>query len=89
MLQKTKRKIIILLSDHSRNYLLAGKGFDAEKLSRNLNSINLKSTFEPITGIEHETDIDGFLRHEHDLIILTAIEETKRQVRICSVYINY
>jgi nuclear pore complex protein Nup93 len=58
---------------------LAGKGYDAEKLSRSLNSINIKTTFEPLEPIA-ETDIESYLRHEHDMIILTAIEEAKKKV---------
>lgn len=57
--------------------MLAKQGFDADKLSRNFNSINLK-TFEPIE-IVHENDIETFLKHEHDYIILTAIEEAKKE----------
>lgn len=60
---------------------MSGTGFDTEKLSRNLQSINLTTTFEPIEPI-CETDIDSFLKHEHDLIILTAIEESKKEVII-------
>jgi nuclear pore complex protein Nup93 len=62
-----------------RNYLLSGSGVDAEKLSRNLHAIDLKSTFEPIQTIT-DTDIDAYLKHEHNLIILTAIEEAKKEV---------
>lgn len=48
-------------------------------MARNLNAINLKKTLEPIEPIA-ETDIDAYLKHEHDLTILTAIEETKKDV---------
>jgi nuclear pore complex protein Nup93 len=58
---------------------LAGKGFDADKLSRNLQSVNVKSTFEPLEPLA-ETDVDGYLRHEYDMIVLTAIEEAKKEV---------
>ena len=70
-----KKKITYLV----RNYFLAGKGVDTDKLNRNLNAINIKTTFEPIQGVE-ERDIEGYLKHEHELLILTAIEEAKRQV---------
>ena len=69
-------------SDGSKNkgrYLLATKGFDAEKLAQNLHAINLKTTFEPLEPLS-ETDLEGYLRHEHDMIILTAIQEAKKEV---------
>lgn len=71
-------------SDAHKNkgrYLLATKGFDAEKLAQHLNSINLKTTFEPLEPLS-ENDLDGYLRHEHDTIILTAIQEAKKEVII-------
>ncbi len=68
----------------TRHFLLAGKGYDAEKLSRTLNSINLKTTFEPLEPLA-EADIEGYLRHEHDMIILTAIEESKKKVKLGTI----
>lgn len=63
----------------SRDYLLAGKGFDVEKYRRSLSKIDLKTAFEPLEPLA-ETDIDGYLKHEHNMIILTAIEEAKKMV---------
>jgi nuclear pore complex protein Nup93 len=57
--------------------LLANKGFDATRIARALQSIDLKSTFEPLDAID-DTDLDAYLQHQHDLLILTAIEEAKR-----------
>lgn len=60
-------------------YLLASKGFNLDNLSRNLTSIDLRRTFEPQEALA-ETDLDGFLRHEHEMLLLTAIEEAKQEV---------
>jgi hypothetical protein len=54
--------------------MLATRGIDSEGLERRLNSIALKSTFEPLEPL-CDTDIEGFLQHDHDMIILTAVEE--------------
>jgi hypothetical protein len=66
-------------SFENRHYLLAVTGYDAEKLSRSFHSVNLKTTFEPL-GPVGITDIDSYLRHEQEMIILTAIEEAKKEV---------
>ncbi|RUS29364.1 hypothetical protein BC938DRAFT_480751 [Jimgerdemannia flammicorona] len=60
------------------HYFLAGGGINAQELSQNLNSINLTTTFEPLQPI-HDTDIEGYLRHEHEQIIVSAIEEGRRE----------
>jgi len=62
----------------ARQYLLAPKGFDAEQLQQTLNSIELKATYEPLEPIA-ETDLEGYLRHEHETLVLTAIEEAKKE----------
>eukprot|EP01087_Luapelamoeba_hula_P017487 TRINITY_DN5517_c0_g1_i2.p1 TRINITY_DN5517_c0_g1~~TRINITY_DN5517_c0_g1_i2.p1 ORF type:complete len:803 (-),score=83.30 TRINITY_DN5517_c0_g1_i2:135-2543(-) len=70
-----------LSEDASKNkgrYLLATKGFDAEKLAQNLNSISLKSTFEPLEPLG-DTDLESYLRTEHDNMVLTAIQEAKKE----------
>ncbi|KAJ3089450.1 hypothetical protein HK102_006381 [Quaeritorhiza haematococci] len=59
-------------------YLLANKGYDAERVSETLNAINLASTFEPLQPL-HDTDIEGYLRHEHEMVILSTIEESRQQ----------
>ena len=78
-MHETKRTHYLLISDNSSHFLLAGTGFDADKLTRNLNAINLRTTFEPLEPIS-DTDIDAYLRHEHELMILTALEESKKEV---------
>jgi len=44
-----------------------------------LSSIDLKTTFEPLEAIA-ETDLESYLKHEHELIVLSAIEEAKKEV---------
>lgn len=58
---------------------MARQGFDTEKLTQNLSSIDLKTTFEPLESIS-ETDLESYLKHEHELIVLSAIEEAKKEV---------
>jgi len=84
-LDQTSKKLVSKASkvsgDIAKNkahYLLAGKGFDADRLSRNLNSINIKAAFEPAEPLT-ETDLDAYLKHEYDLTILTSIEEAKKE----------
>ncbi|TMW56637.1 hypothetical protein Poli38472_006647 [Pythium oligandrum] len=60
------------------NFLLAAKGIDAEKLSKELQAFELTSGFEPETPLG-ETDIEGYLTHHHEMIILTAIEDVNRR----------
>ncbi len=59
--------------------MLSGQGFNTDRLSRDLNAINIKTTFEPLEPLV-ETDLDGYLKHEQDMIVLTAIEESKKEV---------
>lgn len=75
---------------------MAGKGFDAEKVSQTLNSISVAQTFEPVQSLM-DTNIDvcvesvirnsipsvkGFLHNEHELVIVEAIEEARQKVHI-------
>jgi nuclear pore complex protein Nup93 len=59
-------------------YLLANRGFDAEKVTATLNKINPAATFEPVEGL-YDTDIEGYLRLEHETIVTSAIEENRAQ----------
>ncbi|KDO23801.1 hypothetical protein SPRG_11231 [Saprolegnia parasitica CBS 223.65] len=63
-------------SSNKAQFLLAGRGFDAEKLSRELRQSELKAAYEPRDTLVGVSDLDGFLRHHHDMIVVTAIEET-------------
>ncbi|KAK9763059.1 nuclear pore complex subunit, partial [Basidiobolus ranarum] len=60
------------------HYLLTDGGINTVELTQTLNSINPLATFEPLKPI-HDTDIEGHLRHEHEQIIISAIEEGRRQ----------
>ncbi|KAI9145346.1 Nup93/Nic96-domain-containing protein [Paraphysoderma sedebokerense] len=64
--------------DVKAHYLLANRGFDPEQLQQNLNAINLAQTFEPLQPL-HDTDIEGFLKHQHETLIVSAIEEGRKQ----------
>ena len=59
-------------------FLLANKGFDAERVAENLDNMNLALSFEPLQGLP-DTDIQGFLKNEHENIVSCAIEEQKNQ----------
>jgi len=59
-----------------RHFLLAGRGFDAEKLSREMSSIELNTSYEPLKPLG-EPNIDGYLQHHRDMIVVTVIEEAK------------
>ncbi|OQR94404.1 nuclear pore complex protein Nup93-like protein [Achlya hypogyna] len=64
------------VASNKAQFLLAGRGFDAEKLSRELRQSELKASFEPRDALAGVSDLDGFLRHHHDMIVVSAIEET-------------
>ncbi|POM75961.1 Nuclear pore complex protein, partial [Phytophthora palmivora] len=60
------------------NFLLAAKGIDAEKLSKELKQFEIAPEFEPETPLG-ETDLEGYLAHHHEMIVLTAIEDVNRR----------
>ncbi|KAJ3094527.1 hypothetical protein HDU97_007963 [Phlyctochytrium planicorne] len=64
--------------DSRTAYLLANKGFDADKVSATLSMIDPAATFEPVEGL-YDTDIEGYLKQEHDAIMVNAIEESRSQ----------
>jgi len=57
---------------------LAQRGLDPEKLTKNINAIDLARTFESLEPLA-ETDVEGYLRHEHEMIIVSAIEEGQKE----------
>lgn len=57
--------------------MLARSGYDPEKLTKDLTRINLQRSFEPYQPLG-DTDVEGYLKHHHDIVILTAIEEAKK-----------
>jgi len=57
--------------------LLSQKNFDAKKLFEDVSNIQVKTSDDSAVRLEG-TDIEGYLAHQHDMIILTAIEEAKQ-----------
>jgi nuclear pore complex protein Nup93 len=55
---------------------LASRGIDSDRLVQNLVDINLGLSFEPLQGVA-DTDIQAFLRNEHETLVSLAIEDTK------------
>jgi nuclear pore complex protein Nup93 len=64
--------------DNRTQYLLASRGIDSDKVLENLVDINLGLTFEPLHGVP-DTDIEGYLRNEHETLVSLTIEETRNQ----------
>lgn len=54
--------------------MLASKGFDIEKYKKQSQNITIRQTFEP----QEPCDIDGYLTHEREMILLGTVEEAKR-----------
>jgi hypothetical protein len=53
----------VMLTDHVRRaFLLAGRGFDTEKVSETLDAINIAETFEPLQPLE-DTDVEVCVVH--------------------------
>ena len=58
--------------------MLASEGIDAAQLSGAIQQTNVAGTFEPLQPV-YDTDIEGYLRHEHEQVILSMIEDGRRQ----------
>lgn len=63
--------------DAQTAYLLANKGFDPNQIKSQLMEIDLGLTFEPLHGVA-DTDVEGYLRNEHENLISNRIEEQKK-----------
>ncbi|KAL5467639.1 hypothetical protein EMCRGX_G031900 [Ephydatia muelleri] len=63
--------------DVKASILLGSRGFDVPKLSQKLENLNAAKTLEPIEPVV-ETDIEGFLRNEHENTLVTVIEQSRR-----------
>lgn len=61
--------------DSRTAYLLASRGIDADRALHTLADINLALSFEPLQAIP-DTDIDAYLRHEHETLVSLAVQET-------------
>ncbi|KAF9990723.1 hypothetical protein BGZ75_000109 [Mortierella antarctica] len=66
------------ITDNKAHFFLAKGGVDANAINSQLNTINLKSTYEPYQPI-HDTDTEAFLRHQHEQIIINTIDESRRE----------
>ncbi|PWN27775.1 NIC-domain-containing protein [Jaminaea rosea] len=64
--------------DAKAHYFLASAGIDAFSLSQNVNQTNIASAFEPLEPLQ-DTDVQGYLQHEQQQIILSAIDEGRRE----------
>lgn len=64
-------------NDTKAHYFLANGGIDASGLADTINQANIAHAFEPLQPI-FDTDVDSYLRHSHEQIILSAIEEGRR-----------
>ncbi|KAG0141236.1 hypothetical protein CROQUDRAFT_664119 [Cronartium quercuum f. sp. fusiforme G11] len=60
------------------HYLLAGAGVNADELGKTIDAVDLRGTFEPLQPLQ-DTDVEGFLKHEHEQSIIASIEEGRRQ----------
>ncbi|WFD29131.1 nuclear pore complex subunit [Malassezia sp. CBS 17886] len=65
-------------ADARAHYLLASGGIDAARLTSAIQQTDIANTFEPLQPV-YDTDIDGYVRHEHEQVILSLIEESRRQ----------
>ncbi|EPQ25972.1 uncharacterized protein PFL1_06427 [Pseudozyma flocculosa PF-1] len=65
-------------SDARAHYFLANGGIDAAELAETINAANIANTFEPLQPV-YDTDVESYLKHEHEQVILGAIEEGRRE----------
>ncbi|CAO1614488.1 unnamed protein product [Sympodiomycopsis kandeliae] len=64
--------------DARAHYFLASAGIDAYTLAQNVNQTTIASAFEPLEPLQ-DTDVHGRLQHEQQQIILSAIDEGRRE----------
>ncbi|PWN36577.1 NIC-domain-containing protein [Meira miltonrushii] len=65
-------------NDSKAHYFLANGGIDASGLADTINQTNIANAFEPLQPMS-DTDVDSYLRHSREQIILSAIEESRRE----------
>ena len=78
LLKRTSSRQDTQKVDNRTQYLLASRGIDTDKVLESLVDVNLGLTFEPLQGVS-DTDIEGFLRNEHETLVSLAIEESRNQ----------
>jgi hypothetical protein len=64
------------VSSTKAHALLAARGFDASGLTRDLDQIELQASFESQSPML-PTDVHGYLRHRHEMIICNAIDTNR------------
>ncbi|CEH18438.1 Cullins [Ceraceosorus bombacis] len=67
-------------SNDKAAYFLASAGIDAASLGASIARINTSRAFEPLSPI-YDTDIDSYLKHSHEQLLLSSIEEGRRETQ--------
>ncbi|PWN43818.1 NIC-domain-containing protein [Ceraceosorus guamensis] len=67
-------------SNDKAAYFLASAGIDAASLGASIARINTSRAFEPLSPI-YDTDIDAYLKHSHEQLLLSSIEEGRRETQ--------
>ena len=65
------------LSEKMGQRLLLSRGYDADSLTEEINTMDFEIIENAAEKLE-STDIEGYLAHHHDMIILGAIEDARR-----------
>jgi nuclear pore complex protein Nup93 len=69
-----------MLNDYLTSYILLGsKGIDVPKISKNLETLNARKTFESLDPV-YDTDIHSFLKNEKENAILSIIQDVNKSV---------
>ena len=69
-------------TDVRASVLLGTKGYDLQKVSQELDSLNAAKKMSTVEGIK-DTDIQSFLRNERENAILSVIQEVKTSAYEC------
>jgi nuclear pore complex protein Nup93 len=70
--------------DMQAHILLGSKGVDLPKISKKLEALSSRKTFESLDSVA-DTDIQSFLRNEKENAILSIIEDVNKNVSIALV----
>lgn len=74
------------LTSFSYRYILLGsKGIDIPKISKNLEALSARKTFETLDPV-HDTDIHSFLKNEKENAILSIIQDVNKSVSFIISY---
>ena len=58
--------------------LLAREGIDADRLTQDLRSFELKTTFEDVFPVD-AASVEEYLQHVHEMTVLAAIQEAQQE----------